>query len=85
MTVNELLEALTDASESGLGDTEILVGIVTHHKLTRATIDDFAEAFMTKSEDREGDETEEDRFWITVSDDRDNFYNVPAELRDQYR
>lgn len=81
MTVNELLEALTDASESGLGDTEILIGIVTNHKLTRATIDDFAEAFMTKSEDEE----ETDRFWITVSDDRDNFYNVPTELRDQYR
>lgn len=85
MTVNELLEALTDASENGLGDTEILIGIVTNHKLTRATIDDFAELFMTKSENKDGDETEEDRFWITVSDDKDNFYNVPTELRDQYR
>jgi hypothetical protein len=85
MTVDELLEALTDASENGLGDTEILIGIVTQNKLTRATIDDFAEAFQTEGEDEDGNETEEDRFWITVSDDRKDFYNVPQDLRNNYR
>jgi len=84
MTVNELIEALTDAIESdeSLGDREICIGDVQNGKIRRYQIDDFAEVFSTQSGE---DEEEEDRFWITVSQDADNFYKVPSDLRDNYR
>jgi len=84
MTVNELIEALTDAIESdeSLGDREICIGDVQNGKIRRYQIDDFAEVFSTQSGE---DEEEEDRFWITVSQDADNFYKVPSDVRDNYR
>jgi hypothetical protein len=84
MTVNELLEALQDAIEGdeALGDREVCIGDVQNGKIRRYWIDDFAEAFSTESGE---DDEEEDRFWITVSQDADNFYKVPSELRDNYR
>jgi len=84
MTVNELIEALTDAVESdeAIGEREICIGDVQNGKIRRYWIDDFAEVYFTES----GDEDEsEDRFWITVSQDRDNFYKVPEDLRESYR
>jgi hypothetical protein len=86
MTVNELIEALTDAVESdeSLGDREICIGDVQNGKIRRYQIDDFAEVFFTESASNRIDDGE-DRFWITVSQDADNFYKVPEGLRDQYR
>jgi hypothetical protein len=84
MTVNELIEALTDAVESdeAIGDTEICIGDVQGGKIRRYWIDDFAEVYWTES----GDENEEaNRFWITVSQDSENFYKVPEDLRESYR
>jgi len=84
MTINELIEALQDAIEydETLGDREICIGDVQNGKIRRYQIDDFAEVFSTESGD---DGEEEDRFWITVSQDADNFYKVPSDLRDNYR
>jgi hypothetical protein len=86
MTVNELIEALTDAVESdeSLGDKEICIGDVQNGKIRRYEINDHAEVFMTSSEADDDDE-EEERFWITVSQDAANFYKVPSDLVDQYR
>lgn len=83
MTVNELIEALTEAVESdeSLGDKEICIGDVQNGKIRRYQIDDFAEVYFTESEDDEAEE----RFWITVSQDTGNFYKVPEDLREQYR
>jgi hypothetical protein len=84
MTVNELIEALTDAVESdeAIGDTEICIGDVQGGKIRRYWIDDFAEVYWTES----GDDNEEtNRFWITVSQDSENFYKVPEDLRESYR
>lgn len=84
MTVNELIEALTEAVESdeAIGETEIVIGDVQNGKIRRYEIDDFAEVYWTQS----GDEDEEaNRFWITVSQDSENFYKVPEELRESYR
>lgn len=85
MTVNELIEALMDALEAdqSIGDKEICIGDVdSQSKLRRYEINDTAEVFLTESGD---DNEEEERFWITVSQDRENFYKVPSDLRDQYR
>jgi hypothetical protein len=84
MTVNELIEALQDAIEFNetLGDTEICIGDVQNGKVRRYQIDDFAEVFFTESGD---DGEEEERFWITVSQDTNDFYKVPSDLRDNYR
>jgi hypothetical protein len=84
MTVNELIEALQDSIEGNetLGDREICIGDVQNGKIRRYQIDDFAEVFSTESGE---DDEEEDRFWITVSQDADNFYKVPSDLRDNYR
>jgi len=84
MTVNELIEALTEAVESdeAIGDTEICIGDVQNGKIRRYEINDFAEVYWTTS----GDEDEEaNRFWITVSQDAENFYKVPEDLRESYR
>jgi hypothetical protein len=84
MTVNELIEALTEAVESdeAIGDTEICIGDVQNGKIRRYEINDFAEVYWTES----GDEDEEaNRFWITVSQDSENFYKVPEDLRESYR
>ena len=84
MTVNELIEALTEAVESdeAIGDTEICMGDVQGGKIRRYWIDDFAEVYWTES----GDDNEEaNRFWITVSQDSENFYKVPEDLRESYR
>jgi hypothetical protein len=84
MTVNELIEALTEAVESdeAIGDTEICIGDVQNGKIRRYWIDDFAEVYWTES----GDDNEEaNRFWITVSQDSENFYKVPEDLRESYR
>jgi hypothetical protein len=84
MTVNELIEALTEAVESdeAIGDTEICIGDVQGGKIRRYEINDFAEVYWTQS----GEEDEEaNRFWITVSQDSENFYKVPEELRESYR
>lgn len=84
MTVNELIEALTDAVESdeAIGDTEICIGDVQGGKIRRYWIDDFAEVYWTQS----GDNDEEaNRFWITVSQDSNDFYKVPEDLRESYR
>jgi len=89
MTVNELIEALTDAVEAdeAIGDKEICIGEVgMGNKIRRYEINDIAEVFMTESEaDPDEDDEEEERFWITVSQDHANFYKVPSELVDQYR
>lgn len=84
MTVNELIEALTEAVESdeAIGDKEICIGDVQNGKIRRYQIDDFAEVYWTESGD---DGEEEDRFWITVSQDSNNFYKVPSDLREMYR
>lgn len=84
MTVNELLEALQDAVEAdeNLGDREVCIGDVQNGKIRRYWIDDFAEVYFTQSGD---DGEEEERFWITVSQDSDNFYKVPEDLRESYR
>jgi hypothetical protein len=51
-------------------------------KIRRYWIDDFAEVYWTES----GDDNEEaNRFWITVSQDSENFYKVPEDLRESYR
>jgi hypothetical protein len=83
MNVNELIEALTDAVETdeAIGEKEICIGDVQNGKVRRYQIDDFAEVYFTESEDEEGEE----RFWITVSQDADNFYKVPEDLRESYR
>ena len=90
MTVNELIEALTEAVESdeAIGDTEICIGDVQNGKIRRYEINDFAEVYWTESEDvggEEEDDKEESRFWITVSQDTKNFYKVPEDLRESYR
>ena len=87
MTVNELLEALTDAVESDetIGETEICIGDVQGGKIRRYQIDDFAEVYWTKSDEGEEEDKEEERFWITVSQDSDNFYKVPEDLVESYR
>jgi hypothetical protein len=84
MTVNELIEALTEAVESDeeLGEREVCIGDVQNGKIRRYEINDFAEVYWTESGD---DDTEENRFWITVSQDADNFYKVPSDLREMYR
>jgi hypothetical protein len=85
MTVNELLEALQDAVEfdEAIGEREICIGDVdSQSKVRRYEINDFAEVYSTQSGN---DDQEEDRFWITVSQDRDNFYKVPEDLRESYR
>jgi hypothetical protein len=84
MTVNELIEALTDAVESdeAIGERELCIGIITQRRITRAEINDTAEVFYTEFS---GEQEGEERFWLTVSDDRDNFYNTPEDLREQYR
>jgi hypothetical protein len=84
MTVNELIEALTEAVESdeAIGDTEICIGDVQGGKIRRYWIDDFAEVYWTQSGD---DDEEANRFWITVSQDSNDFYKVPEDLRESYR
>jgi hypothetical protein len=82
MTVNELIEELQNLDD--FGDREVCVGIVTGGKITRATISEITYA-MTESEEDEDTEEEdyegEERVWITVKDDRDNFYKVPSDIR----
>lgn len=87
MTVNELIEALTEAVESDdvIGDTEICIGDVQGGKIRRYQIDDFAEVYWTESGYEEEEVKEENRFWITVSQDHNHFYKVPSDLRESYR
>lgn len=84
MTINELIEALTEAVEydEALGDSEICIGDVQNGKIRRYQIDDFAEVYWTQSGD---DDEEGNRFWITVSQDTKDFYKVPEDLRESYR
>jgi hypothetical protein len=84
MTVNELIEALTEAVESdeAIGNTEVCIGDVQNGKIRRYEINDFAEVYWTQSGD---DDEEANRFWITVSQDAENFYKVPEDLRESYR
>lgn len=83
MTVNELIEQLQNLSDE-LGESEICIGIITGGKVTRALIDDLTYT-LTESEEDEDVEEEDyeghERVWITVKDDRDNFYKVPSDIR----
>lgn len=83
MTVNELIEQLEGLSDA-FGESEICIGIITGGKVTRALVDDVTYT-MTESEEDENIEEEdyegEERVWITVRDDRDNFYKVPSDIR----
>jgi len=87
MTVNELIEALTEAVESdeAIGDTEICIGDIQGGKIRRGEVNDFAEVYWTESGYGEEEAKEENRFWITVSQDHNNFYKVPEDLRESYR
>lgn len=84
MTVNELIEQLQELDD--FGDREICIGIITGGKITRALVDEVTFA-VTESEEDEGyisedeDYKGEERVWITVRDDKDNFYKVPSEIR----
>ena len=44
-----------------------------------------SEVYWTKSDEGEEEDKEEERFWITVSQDSDNFYKVPEDLVESYR